>query len=146
MIGGLAIGLLILAAASPVPLVAQTFTIRLLNGKTGKAMPNNNVTVRWADGLKSTEVSIGRDGLGRLEVPPGSQQFLLTVGPKRGTEPYRLPYINCNDPAMATIQVTQVLEAGFVPRNKCGAHTAVSKPNEIVFWAMPKPWWLPDSQ
>ena len=146
MIGVLAIGLFIAGAALSAPLAAQTFTIRLLNAKTGKAMPNRKVTVRWADGLKSSEVSIGEDGSGRLEVVPGSQQFLFTVGPKLGNEPYRLAYINCNDPAMATIQVEQVLKAGLVPGNKCGSRTAVPKPNEIVFWAMPKPWWRPDFQ
>jgi hypothetical protein len=130
----------------PAPLAAQTFTIRLLNGKTGKAMPNRKVTVRWADGLKSSEVSIGENGLGFLEVVPGSLQFVLTVGPRPGNETYRLAYINCNEPAMAMIQVTQASETGVVPGNKCGSHTAVSKPGEIVFWAMPKPSWLPDFQ
>jgi hypothetical protein len=146
MIGGLIIGLLISGAVLPATLAAQTFTIRLLNGKTGKAMPNRKVTVRWAEGLKSSEVSIGEDGAGRLEVVPGSQQFLLTVGPKLGNEPYRLAYINCNEPSMTMIRVTQVLETGLVPGNKCGSHTAVPKPGEIVFWAMPKPWWGPDFQ
>ncbi|GGA80303.1 hypothetical protein GCM10011507_34440 [Edaphobacter acidisoli] len=146
IIGGFAIFLLIAGSALPVSLVAQTFTIRLVNGKTGKAMPNRKVTVRWGDGWKSSEVSIGKNGTGSLEMLPGFQQFVLIVGPKPGNEPYRLAYINCNEPAMTMIQVKQVLETGVVLVNKCGSHTAVSKPGEIVFWAMPKPWWLPDFQ
>lgn len=145
-IGGFAIGLFILGVVLPTPLAAQTFTIRLLNGKTGKAMPNRNVTVRWGDGSRSSEISIGEDGSGRLEVVAGFQQFLLSAGPKNGDEPYRLAYIDCNDPTMPTIQITRVAQVGFVPGNKCGSYTSVPKPNEIVFWAMPKPWWLPDFQ
>lgn len=141
-----AITLLITGATLSAAQAAQTFTVRLLNGKTGKAMPNRKVTVEWADGVKSSEVSIGENGQGILEVVPGSQRFVLTVGPRPGNEPYRLAYINCNEPAMAMVQIKQVSETGVVPGNKCGPHTAVSKPGEIVFWAMPKPWWLPDFQ
>jgi hypothetical protein len=142
----LVVALLIVGAVLYKPLEAQTFTIRLLNGKTGKAMHNRMVTIRWGDGWESSEVSIGDDGVGLLEVVPGTQQFMMTVGPKPGNEPYRLAYINCNEPAMTMIQVTQVSEHGLVPGNKCGQHTAIPKPGEIVFWAMPKPWWVPDFQ
>lgn len=146
MFGCLVAGLLVGTAISPISLAAQTFTVRLLNGRTGNPMPNKMVTASWADGLRSTVISIGKDGLGHLDVAPGTTEFVLSVGPKSGDEPYRLAFINCNDRVMAKIQVSKVAETGVVPVNLCGSHTAVPKPNEIVFWARPKPWWLPDFQ
>jgi hypothetical protein len=140
------VALIVVGTASSAPLAGQTITVRLLNGKTGKAMPNRKVTVMWAEGLKSSEVSIGENGLGSLEVLPRSRDFLMTTGPNPGKDPYRLAYLNCNEHALVTIQVKQVTETGLVPGNTCGPHTAVPKPGEIVFWAMPKPWWVPDFQ
>jgi hypothetical protein len=138
--------LIIFAVNLPSPVAAQTFIVHLLNGKSGKPIPNRKVIVRWFSGLNSSEVSMDQNGAGFLTVPEGAQQFIIMVGPKQGNEPYRLDYIDCNEPAMSSIQVKQVVEAGFVPIDKCGHRKAIARPGEIIFWAKLKPWWMPDLQ
>jgi hypothetical protein len=138
--------LLIIGMVLSLPIGAQTFTVRLLNGETGKRMPNRKVTVRWVNGFNSSEVLIDKNGVGLVEASQGEQQFLMTVGPKPGNEPYRVAYLDCNDTGTTIVQVKRVTEAGFVPGNKCGRAKAVPKPGEIIFWAKPIPWWLPDFQ
>lgn len=128
------------------PAAAQTFTVRLLNAKTGKAMGNKKVTVEWVEGLKSSEILVDSKGAGKIEIPPATREFLMTTGPRIGNEPYRLAYINCNEPSMALIQITQVLEEGVVPGDGCGNQSVPLRPGEIIFWALPLPWWEPDFQ
>jgi hypothetical protein len=147
-IGGLAIGLLITGAASPAPLASQTITIRLLDGKTGRSLSDKNVTLLWSPDYfpPGSVIYFGKDGIGTVKVPSGSEFFIMRGGPKIGKEPYRIPFINCNALMPEMIQVSQVLKRGYVPGNTCSKKTAVPRPGEIVFWAMPTPWWQPDMQ
>jgi len=149
MIGVLAMVLLIAGTALSAPLAAQTFTIRLLNGKTGRPLSDKNVTLLWSPSYIPWEgfvVYFGKDGIGTVKVPTGSEFFIMQGGPKIGKEPYRIPFINCNASMSETIQVSEVLKRGYVPGNTCSKKTAVPRPGEIVFWAIPKPWWQPDFQ
>ena len=124
---------------------SQTFTIRLLNAKSGKAMQNKNVTLIW--GVQSeVEVFIGKEGVGHAAIPPGATTFSMMEGPKIGNEPFRVAYFDCNDSAGKSPLVSQALEKGFVPRNTCGHKSVVPKPGELIFWALPRPWWVPDFQ
>jgi hypothetical protein len=109
-------------------------------------MVKQNVTVHWLGRLTSTVVPIDAMGIGTFEVPKGTSEFMLMGGPKVVEEPYRIAYINCNDAAGKTIQVAQVIEKGIVPANTCGHAMIPSRPGEVVFWALPKPWWQPDFQ
>ena len=148
-IGGLAIGLHIAGVALPAPLAAQTITIRLLDGKTGRPLSDKNVTLDWSPSYIPWEGSVvyfGKDGIDTVKVPSGSEFFIMRGGPKIGKEPYRIPFINCNASMTEMIQVSEVLKKGYVPGNTCSKKTAVPRPGEIVFWAMPKPWWQPDMQ
>jgi hypothetical protein len=150
MIGVLAMVLLIAGAALPAPLAAQTFTIRLLNGKTGQPLSDKNVTLEWSPSYIPWEGSVvyfGKDGIGTVKVPTGSEFFVMRGGPKIGKEPYRIPFINCNaSMSSEKIQISEVLKRGYVPGNTCSKMIYVPRPGEIVFWAMPKPWWQPDFQ
>jgi hypothetical protein len=126
---------------------AQTLTIRLLNAKSGKPIQNQNVTLIWCpDCFSKSEVLVGKDGTGHVAVPSGAKTFSMMEGPRIGNEPSRIAYIDCNEPATASFQVMQALESGATSGNKCGHQTAVPRPGEIVFWALPKPWWQPDLQ
>jgi hypothetical protein len=145
-LGVLAIFLIIAVAVVPTPLAAQTFTVRLLNAKTGKAIGNKKVTVKWADGTKSLEIMVDSNGLGRIDLSTATRDFFMMEGPRIGNEPDRVAYIDCNEPSMALIQTAQVLKKGFVPGNRCGHPDVPQRPGEIIFWALPKPWWKPDFQ
>lgn len=147
--GALVIFLLVVGAIVSASLEAQTLTIRLLNGKTGRPMSNKNVTVQWSPGYFPWEGSVvyfGKDGIGKVEVHSGAEFFTMMTGPKIGKEPYRIAFIDCNEPMMVKIQIAQVLKGGYVPRNGCSKKSAVPRPGEIVFWAEPTPWWQPDMQ
>jgi hypothetical protein len=147
-IGGLAIALHIAGVALPAPLPAQTITIRLLDGKTGRFLSDKNVTLLWSPDYfpPGSVIYFDKDGIGTVKVPSGSEFFIMRGGPKIGKEPYRIPFINCNASMSEMIRVSEVLKRGYVPGNTCSKKTAVPRPGEIVFWAIPKPWWQPDMQ
>jgi hypothetical protein len=131
----------------PTHQVTRTITIRLLNAETAKPMGNKMVTFVWdVSGLEKSEIKLDERGAGIVFVPAGSNTFMLLAGPKVGEEPYRIPYIDCNEGRSAFIQVSLVLETGYVPGNECGHKSVPAGPGQVVFWALPKPWWQPDFQ
>jgi hypothetical protein len=144
----LVIALLILGMVLSAPLAAQTITIRLLNGKSGRPLTNKNVTLAWSPGyfMQDSVVHFGQNGIGMIQVPVGAEFITMMGGPKVGKESYRIAFIDCNATFAERIQITQVLKNGYVPRNNCGKKSAIPRPGEIVFWAMPNPWWMPDMQ
>ena len=126
--------------------MSQTLTIRLLNAKTGKPMKNKMVTLLWEDRVDKSVAKMNAQGFGIVEVPPDAKEFRLFAGPKVGKEPYRIPYQDCSVVSSEVIQVSKVIELGYVPRNLCGTKSVGARPGEIVFWALPIPWWKPDMQ
>ncbi len=117
-IGGLAIGLLIAGAALPAPLASQTITIRLLEGKTGRALSDKNVTLLWSPDYfpPGSVIYFGKDGIGTVNVPTGSEFFMMQGGPRIGKEPYRIPFINCNASMSEMIRVSEVLKKRLCSR------------------------------
>jgi hypothetical protein len=128
-------------------LPAQTITIRFLNAKNGKPVKTVMVTFEWKSGrLDRSEIMSDKQGLGSVEVPAGEREFSIEAGPKIGKEPYRIPYLDCNEGRPTFIQVALVVEKGYVLPNTCGQKSAVAHPGEIVFWLLRNPWWKPDMQ
>jgi hypothetical protein len=130
------VGLTIILFASA-SLDAQTLKLRLLNAKSGKPMRNENVTIRW-DNLEGAVVSVDKKGIAILKVPSKVKQFAVIPGPRKGSEPYRSAYTNCNNQISPLVSVTDVVNKGVVRKNICGPATATSSPGEIVFWALPR--------
>jgi hypothetical protein len=143
------LGVLAVAAffVSPVPM-AQTITVRLLHAKTGKPLLNKNVTLLWSPDYwpPGSVAHTGKDGVGSVQVPLNATLFSMEGGPKEGSEPYRIPFIACNGSPTEFLKVSDVLNRGIVPKNSCSGKNVSPKPGEIVFWALPKPWWQPDMQ
>ena len=133
---------LIATAAAP----SQVFTIRLVDGKSGKPMGNKNVTFDWDTDFKQSVTMVDKDGVGHLEVPQGVRGFMMRPGPRIGDEPNRVPYQNCNERKTAFIPIAQVLEKGVALKNNCGRQWIAPRPGEVVFWGSPLPWWKPDMQ
>jgi hypothetical protein len=147
MAGLLAPAMLFFVTVMSLAAEAQTITIRLLNGKTGKPISNQNVTIRWAgDSMQGTVVAVNHKGIGRVEIRPGEASFALMEGPRNGKEADRVAYIDCNEHTGTLISVSRVMETGFVPGNSYGDHTFQTHPGEVVFWGLPRPWWKPDMQ
>lgn len=125
--------LLILATCAQ-PISAQTLKIKLVNAKSGKPMGRQNVTVRW-DNFESSIVAVNDVGLGWAAVSPGTVQFVLHSGPRKGSEPNRVAYMDCNERASIFVSVSEAVKNGIVPKNKCGRQESAPHPGEIVFWA-----------
>ena len=118
---------------------AQTITIRLLNAKSGKPMRSRMVTVEWFGAELSSQISVDKDGVGRVLVPRGATQLLLMPGPRMGSEQYRISFMNCNETPSKLISVQAVITNGVVPGNVCKQRTTSARTGEIVFWALPRP-------
>jgi hypothetical protein len=145
----LVIALFISGMVLSAPLAAQTITIRLLNGKSGRPLTNKNVTLLWPPDFlpwEGTVVYIGKDGTGKVEIPAGAKYISVVGGAKIGKEPNRIPFLNCNAQDVQRLDIAQVLKNGYIPGNACSSKSAAPRPGEIVFWAMPTPWWMPDMQ
>jgi hypothetical protein len=136
----IAVLLLILATVCCQSISAQPLTIKLVDAKSGKPMGRRNITVKW-DNSESSVVVVNDRGLGRVEVSPGAKQFVLVTGPRKGAEPNRVAYMDCNERVSMLVSVSEVVKNGIVPKNKCGNQKLAPQPREIVFWALPRPYW-----
>ncbi len=132
--------LLFLLAANASPAPARIIRIRLLNAKSGKPMGGENITVRWDTGEASI-VALDGAGAGSAAIPKGAQQFVLATGPERSSEPGRVAYLDCNERDSAFVSASEIVRRGMVMKNKCGDRKELPRAGEIVFWAVPKPFW-----
>lgn len=124
----------------------QTITVRLLNAKSGKPMAGQNVTLDWGGNFESTKARMNESGTAQVEIPKGAANFVMLGGPRNGKEPRRIAYFDCNEKKTVLISVQEVLDKGFVPKNVCGKQSTAARPGEVIFWALPLPWWQPDMQ
>jgi hypothetical protein len=120
-------------------MLGQTLTIRLLNAKSGKPFGKQNVTLHWDVDFERSVVRVGSDGVGFVQIPPNVKSFHMTGGPRKGREPYRVAYADCNDRSVRSLSTSKVLEEGVVPGNACGDASFRPEPGEVVFWALPLP-------
>ncbi len=75
----------------------------------------------------------------------------MMSGPKAGNEPYRIAYLDCNepanDPSKPYISIPYVLRNGYVAKNRCNQKVQPTpKPGEVIYLAQPKRWWQIDFQ
>ena len=145
-VSGLILGLIVLALC--IQLGGQTITLRLVNGKSGKPVPNKNVTIFYSSKNPTAEqqVRVGPDGLGKFTARSGMESFMLLGGPKDGKILNRIAFIDWNANSGSFVEIKRVVEQGFTFGNECGKTQVVARPGEIIFWAEPIPWWKPDFQ
>lgn len=125
---------------------AQSLVFHLLNADSGKPFANQNLTIEWGPSFfKESILDLGSDGTKSVAIPAGATSFVMLEGPKKGSEPYRVPFFDCNDP-ISEISIGTAVKEGVVPTNRCGKATATAKPAEVIYWARPLPFWLPDLQ
>lgn len=125
---------------------AQTLTIRLLNAKTGKPLPNRDVTFHWGDTKETTAVLVDANGVAHVNVPPGTTEFIVVEGAHAGKETNHLAVEDCNDTSSTAIRVADVLSRGVAPRNTCSTRSTPPHPGEVVFWARVPSHWSPSFQ
>jgi hypothetical protein len=124
-------------------LTAQSITLRLVNGKNGKPMSDQNVAVSWDDSFIAIQVRVDRDGRAVLAIPPGTLRVTFRGGSSKGKEPNRVAYLDCNSSltslAAADLSLNQILAHGFVAKNQCSRKVQpVAKPGEVIFLAEPR--------
>jgi hypothetical protein len=123
----------------------QSLVFHLLNGDSGKPFGDQNLTIEWDPSFNQSILALGSDGTGSVAIPRGATSFVMLGGPKKGSEPNRVAYIDCND-STPEISVENALKEGIVPSNRCGKCTVTAKPGEVIYWARPLPFWMPDLQ
>jgi hypothetical protein len=127
--------------------LAQTVTVHLINGENGKPIGDKNLTIIWDSDFSKVVVPIDKNGTGRFQVVAGKTSFSMMEGPKGGTEPGRIAYLDCNAGGAANVPLKQVIERGFVPENTCSTKvSADAKAGQVIFFAKSIPRWMPDMQ
>lgn len=125
---------------------AQSLVFHLLNADSGKPFANQNLTIEWGPSFfKESILDLGSDGTKSVAIPAGATSFVMLEGPKKGSEPNRVAYIDCNN-STPEISVESALKEGVAPSNRCGKATATAKAGEVIYWARPLPFWMPDLQ
>ncbi len=133
----------LIAGVATVAASAQTLTLHLLNAKTGKALPNRNLTFHWGDTKETTVVLVDANGVAQVNVPPGTTEFIVVEGSHSGKETNHLAVEDCNENSSTTIRVADVLSRGVAPRNTCSTRSVPRHPGELVFWARVPSHWSP---
>jgi hypothetical protein len=127
---------------------AQTITIHLINGNNSKPVSDQNITAIWDDSFTKVVTHTDSKGMAQLQVPKNAGYLTLMPGPKMGSEPNRIAYLDCNGNNEAfRISVEAILQSGYEPTNRCSKKTYQTiRPGQLVFYAGLRPWYMPDMQ
>jgi hypothetical protein len=128
-------------ALSMTPLIGQdvTVTVRLVNGKSGKPITDENLNV-WVNDAKDSQLfRPDRDGILTLRV--GSDDVLSFASNVEVTcHPYRK-----DEHSLRRYQVSEILAHGVADENSCSKKIRVeARPGEFVFYERPRTlleWW-----
>jgi hypothetical protein len=126
--------------------IAQTITIHMLNGKSGKPIDGKSINVEFQGSSEKSVLAIDKHGIGHLQIPPGATAISLIAATKKGKEQNLPAYTVCG-PFGRFIPVKDVLEHGFVPQNACSSTLQLTaKPGEFLYLIQPLPWYTPALQ
>lgn len=158
---------LMILALSGTILRAQTVEIKLVNGKNGRPMANQCIsvwvgdrskpssgpllntqtdrsgvtTIRLAD--EDTKVSVDNEHLacGLLGVINPTVKFGNTISIRTGYASCKPHAPNYSWLAMMDFSTGEALRQGIVTPNVCGKATAVPKAGEVIVFVRPLSWW-----
>jgi len=129
---------------------AKTITIRLLDGKTGKAISTTGFLVR-ANHLPEVHVDwtrVNEDGTGELKVPADASALSIHATYENSME----IYVNCDgakqidSPSALWYSVSEIMTTGVVAPNGCvkpkdaDKLKATAKPGEFVLFVRKLNW------
>jgi hypothetical protein len=130
------IGLFIaLFLASSILLKAEPVTIRVLNGKNGKPMPNVRVLLQDATTNYTLGDAAETDSNGRVTFSLGQSTSIRPAVDGVGECANKREAI---DPSFS---VAKIRDAGLVESNQCGKFTIPPRPGELVLFCRPPTWW-----
>ncbi|MGD0892341.1 MAG: hypothetical protein ABR923_12470 [Terracidiphilus sp.] len=123
---------------------SKTITIRIMDGRTGKALAATSVLIR-VDHQKAVHpdwVALNEDRTGTVTLPADAK-LVAAQGTYDNTMEL---YVNCDaakdDPPTGPhwYKVSDILATGVVTPNSCSHKTATAKPGEFVVFARIKSW------
>ncbi len=127
--------------ASPPPVL----TIRMLNGKSGKPLGSRFIVVEFQNSPEKSMISINKQGIGHLDIPPGATAFSL-IAPAKKKGANQPAYIVCG-PFGQLISIQDVLQHGYVPQDECRSTLKLAAaPGELLYLIEPLPWYTPALQ
>lgn len=161
--GAMGLFLLFVLGSAATALQAQTIRIKLVNGRTGRAVAGTCVNV-WVGNERKSAMAIptGKDGVASLRLTDqdteiNSQNRWKECGDFGVTDPVvkyassirvNAPYVLCQvrQPdhtwlATQSFSTREVLGSGIVTANTCGKAKASPAPGEIVLFVRPLSWW-----
>jgi hypothetical protein len=133
------------SGAQTTPQAAPVLTIRMLNGRTGKPMRNTTLRAEFQGSSIKSIITIDKQGIGHLEVPPNATAVSLIAAPRKG-HPEQPAYKVCG-PFGQLLPIADILAHGFVPQNTCSADlTLTAQPREVLYLIELLPWYTPATE
>jgi hypothetical protein len=123
--------------------IAQTITIRMLNGKSGKPIDGKSINVEFQGSSEKSVIAIDKHGIGHLQIPPGATAISFIAATEKGKEQNMPAYTACG-PFGRFIPVQDILEHGYVPQDACSSTLQLTaNPSELLYLIEPLPWYTP---
>ena len=138
-LGGVGRALLLaamMAASLSVTAYAQSVTVQLVNGSSGKPMAKVRVYIGFDDLKEKAPLDLTTDRLGEVHFDAhGARTFQVhPVGVVAcGEQPKGIPYRDYS--------VQNTLRHGLVPRNTCGHLNTEPAGGRLLYFVRPASWW-----
>ena len=133
------------SVAQTTPQAAPVLTIHMLNGRTGKPLRNNTLRAEFQGSSVKSTITIDKQGVGQLEIPPGATAVSLIAAPRKG-HPEQPAYKVCG-PFGQLLPIADILAHGFVPQNACSSDLSLTaQPGEVFYLIEPLPWYTPATE
>ena len=135
----------LLALFSPRLVTAQQIAVKLVDGRNGRALKDQAVTIWLAEkavGMPSQTIRTNADGIALVPIP--IQQSSFVIGGESLVDcRMRVRYGKVVDEGTTkwVYRFADVLAHGAVGANKCGKATAQPIPGQLVLFVRPPHWW-----
>jgi hypothetical protein len=133
------IPLLLLATLSPfAPALAQSITVRILDGKTAAPIPNLQINIYGTVGGKALPVVFAGDAY-TIDI---TGQTSLKLGELTTKTPNPTYFAPCQMRAdVPFFDVKEIQAKGIALRNNCSSKTYTALSGELVIFVHKIPWW-----
>ena len=120
---------------------AQTITVRMINAKSGKPINGRFVHAEFQGASGNAVITIDKQGIGHLVLPPGATAVSLIAAHKKDTN---TPAYTVCGPFGEFLPIQDILTHGTVPDNSCNASLKLTAaPGEVLYFIEPLPWYTP---
>lgn len=128
----------LMSCAMLAPLCAETVTIKVVDGRSGRPISKAPMNV-WTDNESKQATPIQTDENGTAQVHPVDAHVGLRI--QVGDVLCQSPKADYSWLWVMTYPTQRVLEQGIVTDNYCGKATAAPRPGEVTIFVRPLTWW-----